>query len=259
MSDQLKKITGASLPTSGSKSTASAPRVTFTGNTKEGSLDNSSSIAGDLPRCCAFKKNSPSQRCSKPAFPGTFFCSADHKDWDKKAAADSEAYKVYTGTGGFPVVDVDSDGSPDSSSSHSGKPMAPPTVALGALPGFAKAIPTRVDPSAPRPGRVATHEERLYSNSEKPWSETPDFVFQNIKTFLPKAALSDWFPCPRSPNFMALANKLTSKNFKGDLFGGAASTFSLASLLGPVHAMGKIPGVAQVDEILELPLYSQIC
>ena len=80
MSGSSMNITGA----------ASKSRVPFGSNVKKGDQNKSSPLS--FHRCCAFKRSNPSQRYSKPAIPGTFFCSSDHLGWDKKAAADSENY-----------------------------------------------------------------------------------------------------------------------------------------------------------------------
>ena len=122
-SSDPSKITAAELPHSGSAN-SSKKKVTFAELAHEGSLAayNAAILPSGAARCCAYKKGSDI-RCSRPAYPGSFFCSQDHSGWDTKA--NGTTHRVYTeaaiGEDGAPQATPGKPGgAPNRESSHSG-------------------------------------------------------------------------------------------------------------------------------------------
>ena len=255
MSDP-SKITAAELPHSGSAN-SSKKKVTFAELAHEGSLAayNAAILPSGAARCCAYKKGSDI-RCSRPAYPGSFFCSQDHSGWDTKA--NGTTHRVYTeaaiGEDGAPQATPGKPGGvPNRESSHSGdKPNSTAQELLGPLQGFAAVVAETVDLAKPQQGRVAPLVDSEHATSDELWTNTPDPAFDNIRKFFTSETLAKWLPTPNSQGFKELADSITSVCFKADLFGHTESTFSVAMLLGPVNSMGKIAGVSQFCEILEV-------
>jgi hypothetical protein len=98
------KITATDLPHSGSAN-SSKKRAAFAELAHDDSLaaDNAAVLPSGAARCCAYKKGSDI-RCSRPAYPGSLFCSQDHSGWDTKA--NGTTHRVYT------EADIDEDGAP---------------------------------------------------------------------------------------------------------------------------------------------------
>ena len=255
MSDP-SKITAAELPHSGSAN-SSKKKVTFTELAHEGSLAayNAAILPSGAARCCAYKKGSDI-RCSRPAYPGSFFCSQDHSGWDTRA--NGTTHRVYTeaaiGEDGAPQATPGKPGgAPNRESSHSGdKPNSTAQELLGPLQGFVAVVAETVDLAKPQQGRVAPLVDSEHATSDELWTNTPDPAFDNIRKFFTSETLAKWLPTPNSQGFKELADSITSVCFKADLFGHTESTFSVAMLLGPVNSMGKIAGVSQFCEILEV-------
>ena len=109
------RITASDLPRPDS---ANPPtnRITFTEPDRRDdvSANNAAALPSGAPRCHAYKKSS-NTRCSRPAYPGSLFCSQDHQNWDKKA--NGTTHRVFT------AADTDEElAPPDTSEEHDGAP-----------------------------------------------------------------------------------------------------------------------------------------
>jgi hypothetical protein len=256
MSDQ-SKVSSAKLPHTTGSAKFSKKQTTFADMASGVNLtaENAASLPSGAARCYAYKKSS-NIRCSKPAYPGSRFCSQDHLNWDKKA--DGAAYRVYTAgdtceEGDPQATSEKPEEVPNHESSHSGnKSISTAQELLGPLEGFAAVVAETADLTKPQHGRVASLVDSEHATSDELWANILVPAFDNIRKFLTPETLAKWLPTPNSPGFKELADSITAVRFKADLFGHTESTFSVSMLLGPVNSMGKIAGVSQFCEILEV-------
>lgn len=168
MSSDQNTINSAGLP--GPRVSNSTSGVSFASGTVFDDTvvsANAAPLSDGAARCCAYKRDSKI-RCSKAAFPGLWFCSQDHRDWDTKANGTTHCIwsKDDTCNECTPTNSSDKpEGNSNPQSSHSGdKPISTSSQELiGPLKGFASIITEPIDLTKPKSGRVASSEERKYA------------------------------------------------------------------------------------------------